>query len=132
MNTVFIIKKFFKVFFCAGFFGLAMGSSGFAEPCASSLPFSSALFFDLRANGQMLSLDDCNGDGVADYQTSWTVVEFLAHPLACSDPYDPRHLIVPRSGFYRIAAEPVKVVVLPGRGAGSAPHSSSLQSGGRW
>lgn len=132
MNSVLVIKTFVKLFFLAGFFLLGMGSSAFTEPCASSPPFSKALSFDRLANGQMISLHDCNGDGVADFQAHWTVVEFMAHPLACADPYDPRHLIVPRSGFYRVEREPVRVVGLPESKKRVAGDSRPFQEGGRW
>jgi len=131
MNAERCIKKIVNLFFLAGLLFVGMGSLAFAEPCVSSPPFSSVLSFDRQANGQMISLHDCNGDGVADYQTRWTVVEFMAHPLACADPYDPRHLIVPRSGFYRIVAEPVGVDVLPGKEDGRAHGSRPFLEGGR-
>ena len=130
MKSLLVIKTFLKPFLLAGPFLLAMGASGFAGPCASSPPFSNVISFDRHANGQIISLHDCNRDGVADFQTSWTVVEFTEVPLACSDPYDPRHLILPRSGFYRIFAEPVRVVILPEKGEGR--DSRSFREGGRW
>jgi hypothetical protein len=132
MNPKRFIKKVIKPFLFAGLFLLAMKTPVFADPCASSPPLSRALSFDRQANGQMFSLHDCNGDGVADYKTHWTVIEFMAHPLACADPYDPRYLIVPRSGFYRISAEPVRVVILTGREQGDTLDSRPFLEGGRW
>jgi hypothetical protein len=52
--------------------------------------------------------------------------------LAMKTPDDPRHLIVPRSGFYRIVAEPVRVVILTGREQGATRDSRPFLEGGRW
>jgi hypothetical protein len=106
----------FKMFACRNFltgvFLLSLATPGFSEPCAPSRVFSNVLDFDRIANGQIVSLHDCDRDGLADYQSFWTVVEFAAGPVACQDPYDSRHLVVPRSGYYRILAEPARVEVL--------------------
>lgn len=89
-----------------------MATPGFSEPCAPVKAFSNVLDFDRIASGQMVSRHDCNHDGQADYQSFWTVIEFSADPLACRDPYDSRHLIVPRSGYYRVLADAERVEVL--------------------
>ena len=115
----------------AGFLLFGMAPPGFTEPCAPSLPFSNVLSFDRQANGQIISLHDCNRDGMADYQTTWTVVEFAGFPLACTDPYDPRHLILPRSGFFRIFAEPVRVVIFPEKEEKLSRDFRSFREGGR-
>ncbi len=86
-----------------------LSSPAFAEPCVPLQPFSNVMDFDRLANGQLLSLHDCDQDGLEDYRTLWTVVEFLSMPLACTDPYDSRHLIIPLAGFYRVLAEPAAV-----------------------
>lgn len=145
MNSALVIKRFLrgwlvvqveflvaslKHFLLSGLLLVGMASPGFTEPCAPSLPFSNVLSFDRQANGQIISLHDCNKDGFADYQSSWTVVEFTEVPLVCADPYDPRHMILPRSGFYRIFAEPVRVVILPEKGEGR--DFRSFREGGRW
>ena len=122
----------YKILSLAGFFLLSTVNSGWAGPCVSSLPFTNVLSFDRQANGQLMTLQDCDGDGRADHKTAWTVVEFTGMPLACRDPYDPRHLIVPRSGFYRILAEPVGVVVFNGKEEGTLRNSGSFRPGGRW
>ncbi len=88
-------------------FGLS--SPVFAESCIPQYPFSNVVHFDRLSNGQVLSLHDCDRDGLEDYRTLWTVVEFLSVPLACADPYDSRHLIIPIAGFYRVLAEPAVV-----------------------
>jgi hypothetical protein len=95
---------------CCLFFSHA--TQGFSEPCAPLKAFSNAMGFDRNASGQLVSKHDCDGDGQADYRSFWTGVEFSADPLACQDPYDPRHLVVPRSGYYRVLAEPMRVEVL--------------------
>lgn len=104
----------------AGCLVSGMASSGFGEPCAPQEAFSNVLDFDRNASGQMVSRHDCDGDGQADYQSFWTVVEFSAVPLTCQDPYDPRHRVVPRSGYYRVLSDPVRVEALlknkPGAG----------------
>ncbi|MCH7622898.1 MAG: hypothetical protein IIB46_02320 [Nitrospinae bacterium] len=107
------MKLFVGRFFLTGIFLLGVETPGFTEPCAPLQAFSNVVNFERLSNGQIISWHDCNRDGLADYQSIWTVVEFADGPLACRDPYDPRHLIVPRSGFYRILADPVRVVVMP-------------------
>jgi len=106
------MKIFVYRFFLAGCLVFGMATSGFGEPCAPQEAFSNVLGFDRNASGQMVSKHDCDGDGQADYQSFWTVVEFSADPLACQDPYDPRHRVVPRSGYYRVLVDPTRVEVL--------------------
>ena len=106
------MKIFLRRIFLAGIFFLSMETPGFAEPCAPLQAFSNVVNFDRLSTGQIISRHDCDSDGLTDYQSIWTVVEFADGTLACRDPYNPRHLIVPRSGFYRILADPVRVVVL--------------------
>lgn len=147
MNSVNVINTFFrgslkvpvefleaslKQFLLAGLLLFGMPSPGFTEPCAPSQPFSNVLSFDRKANGQIISQHDCDRDGSADYQTIWTVVEFAGFPLACRDPYDARHLILPRSGFYRIVAEPVRVVILPEKEERLPREFRSFRKGGQW
>lgn len=98
--------------FLAGCLLFGMEKQGFSEPCAPLKAFSNVLEFDRTANGQMVSQHDCDRDGLADYRSFWTVVEFAGNPVACQDPYDPRQLIVPRTGYYRVLAEPEHVEVL--------------------
>jgi hypothetical protein len=105
-------KMFALRIFLAGIFLLSLATPGFSEPCAPLRAFSNVLDFDRIASGQIVSLHDCDRDGLADYQSFWTVVEFAAGPVACQDPYDSRHLVVPRSGYYRIQVEPARVEVL--------------------
>jgi hypothetical protein len=105
-------KMFAQRIFLAGIFLLSLATSGFSGPCAPLRAFSNVLDFDRIASGQIVSLHDCDRDGLADYQSFWTVVEFAAGPVACQDPYDSRHLIVPRLGYYRIQVEPAQVEVL--------------------
>jgi len=132
MNYETVIKTFLKLFLVLGILLSGTGSSASAEPCASLPPFSRVLSFDRQANGQMLALHDCDGDGVADRRTLWTVVEFMADPVACADPYDPRHLLVPRSGYYRLLNEPVRIEGLSGREPGDIRNFRSFREGGRW
>jgi len=107
------MKLFAGRFFLAGIFLFGLVTPGSSEPCAPLQAFSNVVDFDRLSTGQIISRHDCDRDGLPEYQSIWTVVEFAYGPLACRDPYDPRHLIVPRSGFYRVLAEPVQVVVLP-------------------
>jgi hypothetical protein len=132
MNYETVIKTFLKLFLVLGILIPGTGYLASAEPCASSPPFSRVLSFDRQANGQMLTLHDCNGDGVVDRRTLWTVVEFMADPVACADPYDPRHLLVPRSGYYRLLAEPVRIESLQGSEPEGARGFRSFREGGRW
>lgn len=105
-------------FFLTGCLLFGMKTPGFSEPCAPLQAFSNVMDFDRIASGQIVSLHDCNRDGLADYQSFWTVVEFAGNPLACQDPYDPRNLIVPRSGYYRILSGPLRVEVISKNKAG--------------
>ncbi len=114
------MKRFVYRLTLAGCLLFGMATSGFTEPCVPLKAFSNVLEFDRNASGQLVSKHDCDGDGQADYQSFWTVVEFSADPLACQDPYDTRHLVVPRSGYYQVLADPmrVEVVLKNKRGAG--------------
>ena len=109
------MKLFAGRLFLAGILLLGMKTPGLTEPCVPSQAFSNVINFDRLSTGQIISRHDCDRDGLPEYHSIWTVVEFADGPLACRDPFDPRHLIVPRSGFYRVLAEPVRVVVLPGK-----------------
>ncbi len=125
MHPICPMKMFVRRFFLAGIFLLGGETHGFAEPCAPLQAFSNVVDFDRLSTGQIISRHDCDSDGLTDYQSIWTVVEFADGPLACRDPYDPRHLIVPRSGFYRILADPVRVVILPEKKQGTAGRFSN-------
>lgn len=109
------MKLFFLKFFLAAIFLLSMETPGFTEPCAPLQAFSNVVEFDRIASGQIVSLHDCNRNGLTDYKSFWTVVEFADDPLACQDPYDMRHLVVPRAGYYRLLADPSRVEVLQGK-----------------
>ncbi len=123
MHSMRPMKMFVGKIFLVGIFLLSTATLAFAEPCAPSQAFSNVLDFDRLASGQIRSRHDCDSDGLSDYQSLWTVVEFADGPLACRDPYDPRHLIVPRSGFYRILEDPTHVEVLSDKERGNAEPS---------
>jgi hypothetical protein len=105
--------------FLTGIVFFSLATPGGAEPCAPLQMFSNVVDFDRLPNGQIISIHDCDGDGFPDYRSIWTVVEFAEDPVACQDPYDSRQMIVPRSGYYRIEAEPVTILFLPEKKKGS-------------
>ena len=127
MHPICPMKLFVGRFFLAGVFLLGGETHGFAEPCAPLQAFSNVMNFDRLSTGQIISRHDCDSDGLADYQSIWTVVEFANGPLACQDPYDPRHLIVPRSGYYRLLADPTRVeILLKNKGESARPKRVPL------
>ena len=120
-NEIFILKNTSNSFheivcreaFSRGDFSSWHENPGVNRTLCSLAGVFQCVDFDRLSTGQIISLHDCDRDGVPEYHSIWTVVEFSDGPLACRDPYDPRHLIIPRSGFYRVLVEPVRVVVLP-------------------